>query len=44
MEVCGTTYKAGGVVILSVDDLLPVFGLICDIIVRDVDAGLSYYL
>ena len=36
IEVLGTIYKPGGVVVLSVD-LLPKFGYISDIIVFDVD-------
>lgn len=36
IEVLGTTYKPGGIVILSVQ-LQPRFGLISDIIVFDVD-------
>ena len=40
IEVLGTRYKAGEVVILSVDSV-PTFGLITDIIVREVD---DYFL
>ena len=40
IEVLGTRYKCGGIVVLSVN-LLPNFGLISDIIILDVD---NYFL
>ena len=38
IEVLGTTYKSGGIVVLSTDDDgVPTFGLISEILITDVD-------
>ena len=42
IKVLGTTYRTGGVVVLSVD-LLPTFGLIADTVIFDVDNNFIMY-
>lgn len=41
VTVSGTTYRPGGIVVLSVEDFIPIFGKIVDVFVSEVN---NYYL